>query len=75
MDLFFMLLTTIMVPISYIWPSRIISMTYKTFGRSITIKNDKLAKVLIAEKNILGDSNIVLCSCIEHKTERSNSVS
>lgn len=54
MDLFLMLLTTIMVPISYIWSSRIISMTYKTFSRSITIRNDKLAKALIAEKNMWG---------------------
>ena len=54
MDLFFMLLTTGMVPIFYIWPSRIISMTYKTFGRSVTIKNGKLVHVLIAKKNTWG---------------------
>lgn len=51
MDLFFTILGTVMVPIWYIWPSRIISMTYKTFSKSITIKNAKLAKMLIAEKN------------------------
>lgn len=54
MDLFLMLLTTVMVPTWYICPSREISMTFKTFSRSITIKNDKLAEILIAEKNTWG---------------------
>ncbi len=54
MDLFMMVLTTVMIPIFYIWPSRIISMTFKKSGRSIIIKNDKLAEMLIAEK-ILGE--------------------
>lgn len=54
MDLLFMLLTTVVVPIWYLWPSRIISMTFKTHSRSITIKNDKLANMLIAEKNSWG---------------------
>ena len=54
MDIFLMLLTTIMVPIWYIWPCRQISMTFKTSGRSIPIKNVKLAKMLIAEKNTWG---------------------
>ena len=53
-DFFLMLLVTAMVPIWYIWPSRIISMTFNTFSRSITIKNDKWAKLLIAEKNTWG---------------------
>ena len=54
MHLFFMLLVTIMVPTWYILPSRIISMTYNTFSRAITIKSDKWAKLLIAEKNMWG---------------------
>jgi len=49
-----MILTTITVSIWYIWPSRIISMTFKTFGWSIRIKNEDLAEVLIAEKNTWG---------------------
>ena len=54
MNLFMMLLVTVMIPIWYIWPSRIISMTYKSFSKSITIKNKKLARMLIAEKNTWG---------------------
>lgn len=54
MDLFLMLLVTVMIPIWYIWPSRIISMTFNTFSRSLTIKNDNWAEVLIAEKNTWG---------------------
>lgn len=54
MDLFLMLLVTVMIPIWYIWPSRIISMTFNTFSRSITIKNDNWAELLIAEKNTWG---------------------
>lgn len=63
MDLFFMIPTTVMVPIWYIVPSRMISMTFKTFSRSITIKNENLAKMIIAEK-ILGittDSKKIRC--------------
>lgn len=33
---------------------RILSMTFKTFGRSITIKNERLAAMLIAHKNTWG---------------------
>lgn len=54
MHFILMLLVTIMVPAWYIWPSRIISMTFNTFSRSITIKSDKWTKLLIAEKNIWG---------------------
>lgn len=54
MDFIMTLLVTIMIPIWYIFPSRIISMTFNTFSRSITIKNDKWAKLLIAEKNVRG---------------------
>ena len=54
MDLFMMILTTVMVPIWYIYPSRIISMTFQSSRRSITIKNVKLAELLIAEKNTWG---------------------
>lgn len=54
MDFFLMLLVTVMVPTWYILPSRIISMTFNSFSKSITIKNDKWAEVLIAEKNTWG---------------------
>ncbi len=54
MDLFMMVLTTVMIPVFYIWSSRIISMTFKKSGRSIIIKNDTLAEILNAEK-ILGE--------------------
>ena len=54
MHLLLMLLVTIMVPTWYILPSRIISMTYNTFSRSVTIKCDKWAKLLIAERNMRG---------------------
>lgn len=54
MNLFIMIMTTIMFTILYILPSRIISMTFKTSAWSITIKNDRLAEMLIAEKNTWG---------------------
>ena len=54
MDFFLMLLVTVMVPTWYILPSRIISMTFNSFSKSITIKNDKWAELLIAEKNTWG---------------------
>jgi len=54
MGLFLMVLTTIAVSVWYICPSRIISMTFRTFGWSVTIKNDRLAEALIAEKNTWG---------------------
>ena len=54
MDFILMLLVTAMVPTCYILPGRIISMTFNTFSRSITVKNDKLAELLIAEKNTWG---------------------
>lgn len=54
MDFFLMLLVTVMVPTWYILPSRIISMTFNSFSKSITIKNVKLAELLIAEKNTWG---------------------
>ena len=54
MHVILMLLVTIMVPTWYIYPSRIISMTFNTFSRSITINNDRWAEVLIAEKNTWG---------------------
>lgn len=54
MNLFMMILTTMMIPMFYIYPSRIISMTFKTPSWSITIKNNTLAKVFIAEKNTWG---------------------
>ncbi|MBD5533731.1 MAG: hypothetical protein HDQ98_16310 [Lachnospiraceae bacterium] len=54
MDLFMMLLTTALIPIFHIYPSRIISQTFNTSAKSITIKNKKLAKMLIAKKNTWG---------------------
>lgn len=54
MNLFFMLLRTVMFPILFIWPCRETSMTFNTFSRSITIKNNRLAELLIAEKNTWG---------------------
>lgn len=54
MNLFFMLLRTVMFTIFFICPCRIISMTFNTFSRSITIKNNRLAELLIAEKNTWG---------------------
>lgn len=54
MDFILMLLVTAMVPTCCILTSRIISMTFNTFSRSITVKNDKWAEMLIAEKNTWG---------------------
>lgn len=54
MNFLLMLLVTVMVPTWYILPSRIISMTFNLFSKSITIKNDKWAEWLIAEKNTWG---------------------
>lgn len=54
MDFILMLLVTAVVPTCCILPSRIISMTFNTFSRSITVKNDKWAEMLIAEKNTWG---------------------
>lgn len=54
MDFFLMLLVTVMVPTWYILPSRIISMTFNSFSKSITIRNVKWAELLIAEKNTWG---------------------
>ncbi len=50
----YLFLWTVMTISCCIWPCRIISMTFNTFGRSITIKSDKLSKLLIAEKNTWG---------------------
>lgn len=54
MDFLWMLLVTVMIPVWYILPSRIISMTFDSFSRSIPIKSDKWAELLIAEKNTWG---------------------
>lgn len=54
MDFILMLLVTAIVPVCYILPSRIISMTFNTFSKAIIVKNDKWAKLLIAEKNTWG---------------------
>ncbi len=54
MDWFRMLLVTFMWPAFVLWMCRINAMTFKTFSRSITIKNKKLAGMLIAYKNSWG---------------------
>ena len=38
MDFFLMLLATVMIPTWCLFPSRIISMTFNSFSKSITIK-------------------------------------
>lgn len=54
MNILSLLFTTVFISACYIWPSRIISMTFKTFCKSITIRNENLAELLIAEKNTWG---------------------
>lgn len=54
MDLFSMLVMTALKLYFGIGACRIISMTFKTFCRSIKIKNRKLAEVLIAYRNTWG---------------------
>lgn len=54
MDLFSMLVLTTLKLYLGIGACRIISMTFKTFSRSVTIKNRKLAGMLIAYKNTWG---------------------
>ena len=49
-----MLLVTFLWPGFLFWMCRINAMTFRTFGRSITIKNRKIARALIAEKNTWG---------------------
>ena len=49
-----MLLMTLFGPVLLFFICRINAMTFKTFSRSITIKNEKLAEVLIAYKNTWG---------------------
>lgn len=54
MDLFSMLVMTALKLYFGIGACRIISMTFKTFGRSIKIRNRKLAEILIAYRNTWG---------------------
>lgn len=54
MPLLAILIMTALKLYCLIGSSRVISMTFKTFGRSITIKNKKLADALIADKNTWG---------------------
>lgn len=54
MPLLAMLLITALKLYCLIGSSRVLSMTFKTFGRSITIKNRRIAAVLIADKNTWG---------------------
>lgn len=49
-----MLLVTFLWPGFLFWMCRINAMTFRIFGRSITIKNRKIARALIAEKNTWG---------------------
>lgn len=49
-----MLFMEILILIYSISACRVLSMTFKTFGRSITIKNNKWAAMLIAYKNTWG---------------------
>ena len=59
MDWFRMLLVTFMWPSFVFWMCRINAMTFKSLSRSITIKNEKLAGMLIAYKNTWGISTSV----------------
>lgn len=54
MRFFAMLCLQIITMYFFIGACRILSMTFKTFSRSITIKNKKLATLLIAYKNTWG---------------------
>lgn len=54
MPLFTIAVMTILKLYCLIGSSRVLSMTFKTFGRSIPIKNRKIANVLIAYKNTWG---------------------
>lgn len=54
MKLFVMLFMTLLILYLLIGSCRVLSMTFKTFCRSITIKNDRLAAMLIAYKNTWG---------------------
>lgn len=49
-----MLCVQSLVLILLVGACRILSMTFQTFSRTITIKNHKLAKILIARKNTWG---------------------
>ncbi|MCI8509418.1 MAG: hypothetical protein HFJ06_12785 [Lachnospiraceae bacterium] len=49
-----MLFMEILILIYSIGACRVLSMTFKTFGRSITIKSNKWAAMLIAYKNTWG---------------------
>ena len=49
-----MLLVTFLWPGFLFWICRINAMTFRTFGFAITIKNRKIARALIAEKNTWG---------------------
>lgn len=54
MKIFAMIFMTILILWLLIGSCRILSMTFKTFGRSVTIKNERLAEMLIAHKNTWG---------------------
>ena len=54
MGLFAMLVMTALRLWLLIGACRILSMTFRTFGRAITIKSDRLAAMLIAYKNTWG---------------------
>lgn len=52
-----MIFLTVITLICFIGSCRIHSMTFKTFSRSITIKNRKLATMLIAHKTTWGTTS------------------
>lgn len=54
MKLLVMLFMTLLTLYLLIGSCRVLSMTFKTFCRSITIKSDRLAEMLIAYKNTWG---------------------
>ena len=54
MDVLAMLFMTALILYFMTGACRILSMTFKTFSRSVTIKNRKLAEMLIAYKNTWG---------------------
>lgn len=54
--IFLMLLVSLIAPTIMISSCRVNSITFKSFTRTLTIKNRRLAKILIAEKSAWGVS-------------------
>ncbi|MCM1161535.1 MAG: hypothetical protein NC412_09955 [Roseburia sp.] len=55
-EILWMLLTSLLAPTIMIFSCRVNSMTFKSFSRVFTIKNRRLAKILIAEESTWGVS-------------------